>query len=186
MSPHDHRLLGGLLLVGAWPSNAVSAQQRSHPTRRPGRSGAGTGRPPGIILLLLLGAIHGPLWAQDSSAQRTSDENSQTSVWTEMGYVLAMETVFTGMSLLGSRQNGWGPAITGGADLLIAGAGLENASGKDPGVQKTGHYLISVGFAAKSLYNFRLGRDHSSNAQFWTNLIGYNVLVFVGYFLDTL
>ena len=160
MSPRDYRLLGAVLLVGLWPPNAVSAQQNRLSVR--------------------------PLWAQAPSAQQTSDENSQTSVWTETGYVLAMETVFTGMSLLGSRQNGWGPAITGGVDLFFAVAGLENGSRKESGVQKTGHYLISAGFAAKALYNFRLGRDHSSNAQFWTNFVGYNVLVFAGYFLDTL
>lgn len=144
------------------------------------------GGPTTIALLLLVGAIHGPVRAQDSSERQTSDEQSQTSIWTEVGYVLAMESVFTGMSLLGSRQDKWGPTITGAADLLFAVAGLENASLKAPGVQKIGHYWISAGFAAKALYNFRLGRDHSTNAQFWTNFIGYNVLVFAGYFLDTL
>ncbi|MGI9627881.1 MAG: hypothetical protein ACR2QM_13675 [Longimicrobiales bacterium] len=139
-----------------------------------------------VVWLLLLGSTQVPLWGQDSSATQTSEGSSRTSVWTEMGYVLAMETVFTGMSLLGSRQDDWGPVITGGGDLLIAVAGLENASRRESGVQRSGHYLISAGFAAKSLYNLRLGRDHSNNTQFWTNFVGYNVLVFIGYFLDTL
>ena len=115
-----------------------------------------------------------------------TDVDSQSSVLEELGYVLAMETVFTGMSFLGSRQNGWGPAITGGFDLFLGVAGLENASLKESGAQKTGHYLISAGFAAKALYNFHFGKGHSKKAQWWTNIIGYNVLVFAGYFLDTL
>ena len=164
-----------------------------------------------LCLLSWLAFAAGPLAAQESGLLRVSDsawdrwhadvtwrdapvpvvhtlqsEDPGSSVWAEVGYVLAMETVFTGMSFLGSRPNRWGPAVTGAFDLFMAGAGVNGASHKEPGIQKTGHYAISAGFAAKSLYNLYWGRDHSSSAQFWTNLVGYNVLVFFGYFLDTL
>lgn len=130
---------------------------------------------------------HGHLsGSADGHLSVLTDGNSQSSIWQEMGYVLAMETVFIGMGFLGSRQNGWGPAVTGGFDLVMGVAGLGNASLKESGVQKTGHYLVSAGFAAKSLYNFHFGKEHSEKVRFWTNVIGYNVLVFAGYFLDTL
>ncbi len=116
----------------------------------------------------------------------STDNNSQTSLWEEMGYILAMETVFTGMSYLASRKNRYGPAIAGGFDLFMGLAGLPNASKQESGIQKTGHYLISAGFVAKSLFNFQFGKNHSKNARFLTNFIGFNVLVFTGYFLDTL
>lgn len=116
----------------------------------------------------------------------STDNNSQTSIWEEMGYILAMETVFTGSSYLASRKNGYAPAIAGGFDVFIGLAGLKNASKQKSGIKKTGHYLISAGFIAKSLYTFRFGKNHSSNARFLTNFIGFNVLVFTGYFLDTL
>ena len=138
------------------------------------------------MISVLLASTQGPLLAPDLAAQETSDPEPPPSFWEEAGYVLAMETAFTGLSLLGSRENGWGPAITGGFDLVIAVAGLENASQKESGIQKTGHYLVAAGFVAKSLYNFHLGKDHSGGTRFWANLIGYNALVFFGYFLDTL
>ncbi len=116
----------------------------------------------------------------------STDNNSQSSIWEEMGYVLAMETVFTGMSYLASRKNAYGPAISGGFDFLIGLAGIHNASIKESRIQATGHYLISAGFIAKGLYNFRLSKNHSSKTRFLTNFIGFNVLVFTGYFLDTL
>ena len=116
----------------------------------------------------------------------SSDKNSQTSLWVEMGYVLAMETVFTGMSYLASRKKGCGPAIAGGFDLFMGMAGLQNASKQKSGIQTIGHYSISAGFIVKSLYNFQFGKNHSTNTRFWTNFIGFNVLVFIGYYLDTL
>ena len=116
----------------------------------------------------------------------STGNNSQSSLWEEMGYVLAMETVFTGMSYLGSRKNTYGPAIAGCFDLFMGLAGLQNASKQKSGIQTTGYYLISGGFIAKSLYNFRFGKSHSKNTRFTINFIGFNVLVFTGYFLDTL
>lgn len=122
-----------------------------------------------------------------STDLNTSTENdNRTSIWVEMGYVLAMETVFTGMSYLSSRDQRYGPVIAGGFDLFMGLAGLPNASRKESAIQKTGYYLISAGFIAKSLYNFRFGESHSKKTRFLTNFIGFNVLVFTGYFLDTL
>ena len=116
----------------------------------------------------------------------STENNSQSSLWEEIGYVLAMQTVFTGMSYLGSRKDTYGPAIAGSFDLFMGLAGLQNASKQKSGIQTTGHYLISAGFIAKSLYNFRFGNNHSKNTRFMINFIGFNVLVFTGYFLDTL
>ncbi|MGD9487408.1 MAG: hypothetical protein AB7W47_05265 [Calditrichaceae bacterium] len=121
-----------------------------------------------------------------TSFDSTNDSNTRTPVWKEIGYILAMETVFTGMSYLASRKNGDGHLITGGFDLFMGFAGLPNASLQKPGVKRTGYYIISAGFMAKSLYNFWYGRDHNTDARFLTNFIGFNVLVFTGYFLDTL
>lgn len=115
-----------------------------------------------------------------------TDNNFQTSIWEEMGYILAMETVFSGMSYLASQKKGYGPAIAGGFDLFMGLAGIQSASKQKSGIQTTGYYLISTGFITKSLYNFRFGKNHSTKARFLTNFIGFNVLVFTGYFLDTL
>ena len=141
--------------------------------------------PIALTFLLLLAWVPSPTLAQGSSVLEISEDDPQTSLWVEAGYVLAMETVFTGMSYV-STQDGWGPFVTGGADLGIAVAGFQNASHKTSGVQKTGHYLVSLGFVAKSLYNVHWGRDHSSETRFWTNLVSYNVLVFTGYLIDSL
>lgn len=116
----------------------------------------------------------------------TISEASQTSILVELGYISAMEAVFIGMSYLGSRRNRWGPAIAGGFDLFMGGAGLVAAPHRTSEIATIGHYLISVGFLGKSLYNFWIGQDHSTGTRFWTNFVGFNVLVFTGYFLDTL
>ncbi|KAA3615752.1 MAG: hypothetical protein D8M58_16295 [Calditrichaeota bacterium] len=112
--------------------------------------------------------------------------NPETSIWVELGYITAMETVFTGMSYLASRDNDYGPAIAGGFDLFMGGAGIGNIAANESKLLKTGYILISAGFLTKSLYNFKLGKDHSQKKRFWTNFVGFNVLVFTGYFLDTL
>tara|TARA_B100000315_G_C14595953_1_gene599325 strand:+ start:8235 stop:8624 length:390 start_codon:yes stop_codon:yes gene_type:complete len=111
---------------------------------------------------------------------------AQSTVLEEMGYVLAMEIVFGGMSYLATQEQWYGPAITGGFDLFMGLAGLENAGIKESGTQSVGHYLISAGFVAKSIYNFKFSKKHSKKFRFWANFIGYNVLVFSGYYLDTL
>ena len=107
-------------------------------------------------------------------------------MWAELGYVSAMEAFFLGMSYLGSRRNRWGPAIAGGVDLFIAMAGMVGAPHRASAIAIIGHYLISVGFVGKSLYNFWIGQGHRSGTRFWTNFVGFNILVFTGYFLDTL
>lgn len=121
-----------------------------------------------------------------TAVNSTTDADSKPSILVEIGYILAMETVFTGMSYLASRRKRTGPIIAGGFDLLMCLAGLPNASIQGSAVQKTGHYLITAGFFTKSLYNFHFGKEHSQKTRFITNFIGFNVLVFSGYYLDTL
>lgn len=116
----------------------------------------------------------------------STDTKSKTSFWVELGYVMAMETVFTGMSYLASREKSYGRTIAGGFDLFMGFAGISNASHQKLQIQKTGHYLIAAGFIAKSLYNFHFGKKHKTNTKFYTNFISFNVLVFTGYYLDTL
>lgn len=114
------------------------------------------------------------------------DTMTQTSVLKEMGYILAMETAFSGMSYLASQENGYGPAIIGSFDIFMGLAGLKNALRQESGIRRTGYFLLSAGFIAKSLYNFRFSKNHSKNTRFGTNFIGFNVLVFTGYYLDSL
>jgi len=116
----------------------------------------------------------------------SSENNSHTSIWTEMGYVLAMESFFTGMSYLASRKNNYGPTITGSFDLFMGFAGIHGVSNAKSITKKSGLLLISAGFIAKSLYNFRLGKNHETKTRFLTNFIGFNILVFTGYYLDAL
>ncbi len=116
----------------------------------------------------------------------SSESESGSSTLEEIGYILAMETVFTGMSYLASREEGSGPAIAGGFDVLIGLAGIPNATIQDSNAKKAGYFLISAGFIAKSLYNFHYGENHDTKTRFLTNFIGFNVLVFTGYYLDTL
>ena len=123
---------------------------------------------------------------QQNPMRVSMDTIAQTSFIVEVGYVAAMETVFLGMSYLASRDAGSGPVIAGGFDLAMAIAGALNQPGDDLAIQRVGHYLISAGFLAKSIYNFRLGKDHSQGVRFWVNFIGFNTLVFTGYYLDTL
>lgn len=140
-------------------------------------------------------AVHPPIDLNEAHVQldnllglvpSTASEASQTSIWVELGYVSAMEALFVGTSYLGSRRSRWGPAIAGGFDLFMAGAGLVAAPHRTSKIARIGHYLISVGFLGKSLYNFWGGQDHSTCTRFLTNFAGLNVLVFTGYFLDTL
>ncbi|MBL7011115.1 MAG: hypothetical protein ISR82_07820 [Candidatus Marinimicrobia bacterium] len=139
-----------------------------------------------VRIIFYLSILTGLLSAQTPNNATSSDTVSQINVLEEMGYVFAMETVFTGMSYLSSREQWYGPAITGGFDLFMGLAGLENASIKELESQKIGHYIISSGFIAKSMYNFHYGKKHNKKTRFWTNFIGYNLLVFAGYYLDTL
>lgn len=124
-------------------------------------------------------------YSQEAISMST-DTVAQISILEELGYILAMETVFTVMSFFASREQWYGHAITAGFDLFMGFAGLENASYKESTIQSNGHYMISAGFFAKSLYNLWFGKKHDKKVRFWTNFVGYNVLVFTGYFLDTL
>ncbi len=112
--------------------------------------------------------------------------NAQPSALEEAGYILAMETVFTGMSYLANQKKYYGHFLTGGFDAYMGFAGIKNAFHKESGIVRIGYFVLSAGFFAKSLYNFHFSKDNSGKTQFWTNFIGYNVLVFSGYFLDTL
>lgn len=135
-----------------------------------------------------------PVLAKDQTttyrfAQATdapTDREHKTSLTTELGYILAMETCFTGMSYLASRGNPYMRAIAGGFDLFMGTAGLANAGHQKTEGKKIGYYLLTAGFLAKSLYNFRLGKNHTSKTRFLVNFVGYNVLVFSGYYLDSL
>ena len=127
------------------------------------------------------GAVDGKSGTRNGSDNSETQVLSQSSVLEELGYILAMETVFVGMSYLASRKQVYGPIATAGFDLFMGFAGLNNAS-----YQEVGHYLISAGFFAKSLYNFKLSKDQSQKTRFLINFTAYNILVFTGYFLDSL
>ena len=115
-----------------------------------------------------------------------SQSSGQSPIWVELGYISAMEAIFVGMSYLASRNRVYGPVAASSFDLFLGFAGLNNASYQDTGVHKVGHYLISASFFIKSLYNFKLGKNQSKSKRFWINFSAYNILVFTGYFLDSL
>ena len=132
------------------------------------------------------GAVDGKSGTRNGSDNSETQVLSQSSVLEELGYILAMETVFVGMSYLASRKQVYGPIATAGFDLFMGFAGLNNASYQEAGIHEVGHYLISAGFFAKSLYNFKLSKDQSQKTRFLINFTAYNILVFTGYFLDSL
>tara|TARA_B100000029_G_C17567242_1_gene955453 strand:+ start:86 stop:460 length:375 start_codon:yes stop_codon:yes gene_type:complete len=111
---------------------------------------------------------------------------SQSSFKEEIGYVLVMEIVFSLMSYLVTHSQIYGNIITGFFDLVMGLAGLENASLKELHIQSILHYSICAGFISKSIFNFCLTKRYNKKIQFWSNFIGYNVLVFSGYYVDTL
>ena len=132
------------------------------------------------------GAVDGKSGARNGSDNSETQVLSQSSVLEELGYILAMETVFVGMSYLASRKQVYGPIATASFDLFMGFAGLNNASYQEAGIHEVGHYLISAGFLAKSLYNFKLSKDQSQKTRFLINFTAYNILVFTGYLLDSL
>ena len=143
--------------------------------------------------MIIVGANQDNDYRNDGkSGTRNGSDNSETqvlsqsSVFEELGYILAMETVFVGMSYLASRKQVYGPIATAGFDLFMGFAGLNNASYQEARIHEVGHYLISAGFFAKSLYNFKLSKDQSQKTRFLINFTAYNILVFTGYFLDSL
>jgi len=132
------------------------------------------------------GAVDGKSGTRNGSDNSETQVLSQSSVLEELGYILAMETVFVGMSYLASRKQVYGPIATAGFDLFMGFAGLNNAFYQEARIHEVGHYLISAGFFAKSLYNFKLSKDQSQKTRFLINFTAYNILVFTGYFLDSL
>ena len=157
-SDHKGSILGDMIIVGAKQDNGY---------RNDGRLGT-------------------RLDTGNGSDNPETQVPGQSSVLEELGYILAMETVFVGMSYLASRKQVHGPIATAGFDLFMGFAGLNNASYQEAGIHEVGHYLISAGFFAKSLYNFKLSKDQSQKTRFLINFTAYNILVFTGYFLDSL
>jgi len=109
-----------------------------------------------------------------------------SSIAEEAGYILAQQAAFTGLSALANKENVYGHLIVGAFDLFFTYAGIQNGLHKDQEIQKIGYYLLSTGFTAKAAYTMHFGKDHSNKKRFWTNFIAYNILVYTGYFLDTL
>ncbi len=118
-----------------------------------------------------------------SAVQETEPK---TPLLVELGYISAMELTFAGMSYLASRDHWAGPVAAGGFDLFMGYAGIQNALHQDAMLNQVGYVALSAGFLAKALYNFKFGKDHSAKDRFKVNFIGYNVLVFSGYYLDSL
>lgn len=111
---------------------------------------------------------------------------AQSSALEEAGYILAQQTAFAGLSYLANKENYYGHLIVAAFDLFFAYAGVQNGLHKDLQIQKIGYFLLSAGFAAKAAYTMHFGKDHSDKTRFWTNFAAYNVLVYSGYYLDTL
>ena len=64
--------------------------------------------------------------------------------------------------------------------------GIQNGLQKELGAQQIGYYLLSTGFLAKAGYATYFGKKHSDKKRFWVNYVAYNVLIYSGYFLDSL
>lgn len=115
-----------------------------------------------------------------------SDSVQKTPLLVELGYITAMEVTFAGLSYLSSRDHWAGRTVTGGADVLMGVAGIGNAFAQDATLNQLGYFALSAGFFAKALYNFGVFGEYSTKERFNTNFIGYNILVFSGYYLDSL
>jgi len=111
---------------------------------------------------------------------------SKSNIAEETGYILAQQVAFTGLSILANKKNYYGHIIVGGIDLFFSYAGIQNGLYKDLQIQKTAYLLLSSGFVMKAAYTMHFGKNHTDNIRFWTNFIAYNVLVYSGYYLDTL
>ena len=101
-----------------------------------------------IILYLL------PLLAQNSSSPlKVIQKNKEVTLIQEAGYILAMQTVFIGTSILSSKKKLYGHVLVSGFDLFMSVAGIKNASNKQLDIQRNGYYLLGLGFFSKSIYN---------------------------------
>lgn len=116
----------------------------------------------------------------------SADSITTTPLIVELGYILAMETTFLGLSYLGSVDNKWGPPLVAGADIFMGLAGLRTTNPSPMDIQQLGYYAVSAGFLVKALYNFGLFGTSSDKQRFQVNFLSYNILVFTGYYLDTL
>ena len=135
-----------------------------------------------VILYLL------PLLAQNSSSQlKVIQQDRKVDLRQEAGYILAMQTVFIGTSILSSKKKVYGHLLVSGFDLFMSVAGIKNASNKQLDKQRNGYYMLGLGFLSKSIYNTGLiDMNHSSKTKFWINYLCYNILVYSGYYLDSL
>ena len=135
-----------------------------------------------LILYLL------PLLAQNSSSQlKVIQQDRKVDLRQEAGYILAMQTVFIGTSILSSKKKVYGHLLVSGFDLFMSVAGIKNASNKQLDTQRNGYYMLGLGFLSKSIYNAGLiDMNHSSKTKFWINYLCYNILVYSGYYLDSL
>ncbi|KAA3653546.1 MAG: hypothetical protein DWQ10_18345, partial [Calditrichaeota bacterium] len=107
--------------------------------------------------------------------QESTEVMKQSTIWEEIGYIAAMETFFLGMGALASRKKGYGPKVAGGFDVFMGAAGIGNLFAQDSNVHAAGYLLLTTGFLAKALFNFKYFQNHQPKTIFWTNFIGYNV-----------
>ncbi len=116
----------------------------------------------------------------------SSSVMAQSTVVEEAGYILAQQAAFGGLSVLANKEKVKGHLIVGAFDVFFAYAGIQNGLHKELGSQQVGYFLLSTGFLAKSAYTMHFGKGHSNKKRFWVNYVAYNVLVYSGYFLDSL
>ena len=106
-----------------------------------------------LILYLL------PLLAQNSSSpSKVIQQNKEVTLIQEAGYILAMQTVFLGTSILASKKKLYGYVLVSGLDLFMSIAGIKNASHKQLEIQRNGYYLIGLGFPIKICLQYRIYR----------------------------
>lgn len=122
----------------------------------------------------------------ESEYNISGDSTTTPPLVVELGYILAMETAFLGLSFLGSRDNKWGPPVVGGSDIFMALAGISTPETGPIDIQQLGYYAVSAGFLLKALYNFGGLGTPNEKQRFQVNFLSYNLLVFTGYYLDTL
>lgn len=111
---------------------------------------------------------------------------SQSTLKEEAGYILAQQIAVTSLSYLANQEKVYGHLIVGALDFFFAFAGVQNGLIKEKKIQQFGYFLLSAGFAGKGAYTAHYGRSQSDKKRFWTNFVAFNVLMYTGYFLDTL
>ena len=111
---------------------------------------------------------------------------AQSTVAEEAGYILAQQAAFIGLSVLANKEKVYGHLIVGALDIFFTYAGIQNGLHKELGSQQVGYFLLSTGFLAKATYTMHFGKGHTDKKRFWINFVAYNVLVYTGYYLDSL